>query len=268
MLIYALLIALSGYFLTETTGFSIEIRSPFDSAAVGNKVLENGLSLDEISLVISAYTGSSLPSSSYLNSAIITSKLSRLPALAVGSRMLFITDSTKVSNLLTGWCANDLDGVESCSYYYYYSQDNSSFEQSISSLISDWISKQSANLPVYIVIFKQEQLPLVKRSEIPSSLQTLQTNLTRKCFSSELDCQTTSGNCSNRGQCIARGGTCFKCQCSSQLYTGNYCELNNYIIPIHTVFWTSLILLLALVASVFMLLSSASPNGSGSVSGY
>jgi hypothetical protein len=76
------------------------------------------------------------------------------------------------------------------------------------------------------------------------------------CFSSLSSCTTNSRSCSGHGTCVAAKANpnCFYCACKDGKI-GDSCEFTDAVSVFHIVFFTSIVLLIVIVAVVYAILS-------------
>ena len=73
------------------------------------------------------------------------------------------------------------------------------------------------------------------------------------CYDSLALCQSQTANCSSQGTCLSSSnGSCFSCSCTGQ-YVGNSCQTYDISVQFHLLLWTSILLVVALIASVSLL---------------
>ncbi|KAG0057036.1 hypothetical protein BGZ83_002274 [Gryganskiella cystojenkinii] len=87
------------------------------------------------------------------------------------------------------------------------------------------------------------------------------------CFDTEVDCQTSTNGCTQRGHCILSvAANCYHCQCSkinNTQYGGKTCEKIDVSIQFHLFFWLILGLVLAVVLAVGLIIQMGNQSQGG-----
>ncbi|KAF9413343.1 hypothetical protein BGZ94_000765, partial [Podila epigama] len=78
------------------------------------------------------------------------------------------------------------------------------------------------------------------------------------CFTTEVDCQTNTNGCSQRGNCVlSSAANCYHCKCAkvnNTFYAGASCEKVDISVQFHLFFWLGLGLVISVALAIGLIL--------------